>query len=226
MNELLFFSEILLLIFFLLISLKLGKYALITFVTLQTILANLFVTKQMELFSLTVTCSDVYVVSAIFGLNLIQEYFGKKEAQKTIYLSFLFLLLFMVVAKLHVLYLPSISDFTQSSFVTIFSHTSRIIFASMAVFFLAQWFDLWIYDFLKKKSGQTDLILKMGVATLLSQLLDTLLFSFLGLYGIVNHIFDVILLSFLIKSITIVSSSLFMIMVNKFFKIKREDELL
>jgi queuosine precursor transporter len=226
MNEILFFSEIAILVFFLLLSLKLGKYALITFVSLQTIFANLFVTKQMELFSLTVTCSDVYVVSAIFGLNLLQEYFGKKEAKKAIYVSFIFLVLFMILVKMHLLYIPSSSDYTQSSFLTIFSHIPRIVFASVTVFFLVQWLDLFFYDFLKKRVGQSSLVLRMGFSSILSQIVDSLLFSFLGLYGIVDHIWDVIFFSFLVKLLTIASWSGFMIVLNKIFKLKRQDELL
>lgn len=223
MNELLFFSEIAILIVFLLFSLKLGKTALALFVVLQTIFANLFVTKQMELFSLTVTCSDVYVVSAIFGLNLIQEYFGKKEAQKVIYLSFFFLALFMVLAKIHLLYQPSVKDSTHGAFITIFSNTPRIVVASILTFFIVQWFDLFFYGFLKARYKQNSIIFRMGFSSVISQILDTLLFSFLGLYKIVDSIYDIIILSSIIKLLTIVSSGSFMFFLKKFFNLKENE---
>lgn len=226
MNEFLFFLHIFILIVFLFVSAKIGKSALIIFVCLQTVLANLFVTKQMDFFSFTVTCSDVYVVSAIFGLNLLQEYFGKEEAKKTIYYSFIFLLLFMIVAKIHVLYTPAPVDTTQSSFVKIFESTPRIILASIFVFFLVQWFDLLFYGLLKKRYNKDSLIFRMVSSSVLSQFLDTVLFSFLGLYGIVDKIFDVIVLSFSVKFITIISCGLFIAFTNKLLKLKKEDELL
>jgi len=226
MNELLFFLHVFILIIFLLVSVKIGKEALVVFVCLQTILANLFVTKQIELFSFTVTCSDVYVVSAIFGLNLLQEYFGKKEAQKTIYYSLMFLLLFMVVAKIHVLYMPSIVDTTQNSFYKIFESTPRIIIASIAVFFVVQWFDMFLYSALKKRYNKNTLLIRMLTSSVLSQFIDTVLFSFLGLYLIVDKIFDVILVSFSVKLITIISCSFFIGFTNKLLRVKKADELL
>lgn len=223
MNEILFFLHVFILIVFLLIATKISKEALIVFICLQTILANLFVTKQMELFSFTVTCSDVYVVSAIFGLNLLQEYFGRKEAQKTIYYSLIFLVLFMVVAKVHVLYLPSAVDSTQSSFNKIFESTPRIILASIAVFFTVQWFDMFLYGVLKRKFHKNTLLVRMLTSSVLSQFIDTVLFSFLGLYLIVDKIFDVILVSFTVKLITIISCSCFIGLVNKLLKMKKDD---
>lgn len=225
MNELLFFIHICLLIFFLIFSLKLGKEALTIFVCTQTIFANLFVVKQMELFSLTVTCSDVYAVAAIFGMNLLQEYFGKKSAQKTINLSFVFLLLFLFVSKLHLLYHPALVDRTQASFKTIFENIPRIVFASLAVFFLVQWFDLVFYGFLKKKFKENSIIFRLGASSILSQLIDTLLFSFFGLYMIVENIVHVMIISFFVKLLTVVSCSIFMGLVSKFIKIEKKDEV-
>lgn len=226
MNEFLFFFHIIILIVFLIVSAKFGKPSLMVFVCLQTILANLFVTKQIELFSFTVTCSDVYVVSAIFGLNLLQEYFGKAEAKKTIYYSFIFLILFMIVAKVHVLYTPSVVDKTQSSFEKIFEFTPRIILASIFVFFLVQWFDLFFYGFLKNRCNKDSLVFRMVSSSALSQFLDTVLFSFLGLYKIVDKIFDVIVVSFSVKFVTIISCGLFIGITSKLLKLKKENELL
>lgn len=227
MNEILFFSQIIILISFLMVSLKLGKNALIVFVCMQTVFANLFVTKQIELFSLTVTCSDVYAVSAIFGLNLLQEYFEKKEAKKTIYLSFVFLSFFMIVAKMHLLYLPSSVDKTHNAFFIILSHAPRIILASISVFFLVQWIDYYVYGFFKKRYGARSLIFRLGLTSIFTQFIDTFLFSFLGLFNIVENIWDVIFLSFFIKTVTILSSSFFIAAITKFsnFKIKHVEKL-
>jgi uncharacterized integral membrane protein (TIGR00697 family) len=167
----------------------------------------------------------VYAVSAILGLNLLQENFGKKEAKKATYMSFVFLLLFMVVAKMHLLYTPSFSDQTQSSFLTIFSNTPRIVIASLSVFFLVQRFDVGFYGFLKKRFKNNSFLFRVATSSLLSQLLDTVLFSFLGLYNIVDNILDVMIVSFCIKTVTILSSGLFIFFTKKAFKFKGEKEL-
>lgn len=213
MNELLFLTHILLVVGFVLISLRLGKGALIALIAIQGILANVFVVKQMSLFGFAVTCSDVFAIGAILSLNLLQEYFGKESARQAITVSFLSLLFFACMAQVHLLYAPTSFDATQSAFQTIFSSTPRIVFASIAVFYLVQQIDLRLFSLLKGKFP-----LRVAISLLASQLLDTVLFSFLGLYGLVEALFDVILVSFLIKCLIIAASAPFVVFSKKLVK--------
>jgi uncharacterized integral membrane protein (TIGR00697 family) len=223
MNEILFFAHIVVLLIFLLFSLKLGKNSLITFVSLQTIFANLFVTKQIAFFGFNITCSDMYTVSAIFGLNLLQEYFGKDEAKKAVSISFIALLLFMIVAQIHLFYSPSLFDKTQSSFENIFSNSLRIILSSIVVFFISQKFDIWFYGFLKKRFQERSFLIRMGTSALCSQFLDTALFSLVGLWGVVGKVFDIILISFIVKAVTILCASFFIGFTKKLHKKIQND---
>ena len=59
MNEALFFVQVIVVMLFALIALRIGKEALTVWVVLQALLANLFVMKQMSFFGFEVTCSDV-----------------------------------------------------------------------------------------------------------------------------------------------------------------------
>ena len=76
MNEFVFFLHIFVVATFALGACRLGKEMLVAWIGLQAVLANLFVLKQMKLFWLDVTCSDVYAVGAFLSLNLLQEYYG------------------------------------------------------------------------------------------------------------------------------------------------------
>ena len=82
MNECIFLLHVALVIGFALGALRLGKEALTAWVALQAVLANLFVIKQMTFLGFTVTCSDVFAIGSIAGLNLVQEFFGKESARK------------------------------------------------------------------------------------------------------------------------------------------------
>ena len=135
MNELLFLTSILINICFLAIALKISKEALICLICFYALIANLFVVKQITLFGFHVTASDAFSISSILGLNLLQEHFSKKDAEKTIYASFLILLLFVILSKVHLLFIPNVFDVTHKAFKTIFSHSTRIIFSSILVFF-------------------------------------------------------------------------------------------
>ena len=78
MNELFFLLHIITIVAFALGALYIGKNALIVLVAMQSVLANLFVIKQMTFLGFNVTCADVFAVGTILTLNLLQEYYGEK----------------------------------------------------------------------------------------------------------------------------------------------------
>lgn len=203
MNEILFFTQTLLIIGFVLGALKLGKSALTTWVVVQALIANIFVLKQIALLGFNVTASDAFAIGSLVGLNLLQEYFGKEEAQKTTLICFFFMLFFALVSQMHLLYQPSSYDTTQAAFLAILSSSPRLLVASMSVFFIVQQMDIRFFAFLKKTFPQLSFASRIAMALALSQLVDTVLFSFAGLYGIVASILDIILVSLLVKFIVI-----------------------
>lgn len=207
MNEFLFLSHIFLVIGFVLGALRLGAHALSALIVLQAILANLFVVKQIDLLGFSVTCSDVFAVGGILGLNLLQEYFGKEAALRAIKISFLGMIFFILMAQMHLWYFPSAQDTTHGAFALILGSTPRIVIASVAVYFFVQKLDVVLFSSLKKLWPQGKLSLRIGISLVLTQCIDTVLFSFLGLYGLVASLFDVIVMSFTIKCLIIACSA-------------------
>ena len=67
MNEIIFTFHVVVIAAGSLFALFLGKEALACFIGLLGILSNLFVTKQIVLFGLTVTSSDAFAVGGIFS---------------------------------------------------------------------------------------------------------------------------------------------------------------
>jgi uncharacterized integral membrane protein (TIGR00697 family) len=219
MNEALFFIHALVVITFILTSLRYGNsYSLITLVAVQAILANLFVVKQMEMFGMIVTCSDVYSIGCILSLNLLQEYYGKDLAKVAIRISFFGLIFFTLMSQFHLWYIPSLSDLTQSSFQTIFDSTPRITLASIAVFYVVMKLDVTLFSWLKNQFSGNSFSQRVGISLILSQLLDTILFSFVGLYGLVESVFDIIVISFFVKCIMIVCSTSMVALTKKLVK--------
>ncbi|MFI5334373.1 MAG: queuosine precursor transporter [Chlamydiales bacterium] len=203
MNELLFSFHIFLVLGFAWGALKLGREALISWIALQAILANLFVIKQIELFGLGVTCSDVYAIGSMLGLNLLQEYFGKESATRATWISFFLMIFFAIMSGAHLLYLPSARDTSHPSFLAVLSQTPRLLLASLCTFFVVQRVDVHLFHLFQKLLPHSSLALRTGITLTLSQLLDTALFSFLGLYGIVSSVGTLLLFSFLIKLLII-----------------------
>lgn len=202
-NEIFFLAQIILVVGFSLGAVRLGAHALIALIALQGVLANLFVVKQMSLFGLVVTCSDVFAIGSILGLNLLQEHFGKKEAQKAIQISFITLVFFVFVSQIHLLYAPASVDRTHEAFVSILESAPRIVLASIFVYYLVQKIDVALFGRLKGWFGGRRLGLRMGISLVFTQWIDTVLFSFLGLFGLVESIFSVIAVSFAVKCLVI-----------------------
>lgn len=203
MNEFIFFTQTLLIVCFALGALKLGQSTLIAWVAVQALIANLFVLKQIPLFGFDVTASDAFAIGSLLGLNFLQEHFGQEEARKATWICFFFMLFFALVSQLHLLYQPSLDDTTQPAFVAILSASPRLLAASMSVFFLVQQIDILFFAFLKKTFSKWNFAFRAAIALIVSQFLDTVLFSFAGLYGIVTSVTDIIVLSFMIKLIVI-----------------------
>lgn len=198
-NELLFFLLALCIGISSLWALYLGKEALIAFICIQCILANLFVIKQITLFGLTATPADAYSIGVVLGLNLLQEYFGKEITKKAITINFFFLVLYVIVSQLHLLFVPTVYDTTQEHFMALLGLMPRIVIASLTTYFIVQQIDCALYGLLKNWYQERHLVARNYVSILLCQLIDTVLFSYLGLYGVVENIGQIIIVSYAIK---------------------------
>jgi len=209
MNEFIFLLHTIVISSFALISLKLGRSALVSFISIQCILANLFVVKQTTLFGLTATCADAFTIGSVLGLNLLQEYHGKIQARKAIWISFFFLVFYALVAHIHIQYLPSASDTMHSHFFPILTFMPRIVVASFTAYLIVQHLDSLLYGYLQQYFQGRYLVLRNYTSIAICQLLDTILFSLLGLYGIVDNIMQVMLISYIIKLVTIVLATPF-----------------
>jgi queuosine precursor transporter len=198
-------------------------------------LANIFVLKQISLFSLDVTCSDALMIGSCSALNLLRAFFGRKEAQKATVLSFCTLCLFAVLSQIHLLYVPSPQDNTQTSFIHLLAPSPRIFAASLLTYVLVQQIDLYLFQKMslsstpnllsfelwkrakgsKAHSAIPSLARRNAVCLLCSQAVDTVLFTFLGLYGVIAPITDMMLMSFLIKIIIIFSFTPFIALAKR-----------
>lgn len=107
------------------------------------------------------------------------------------------------MAQIHLFYYPSPFDTSQSSFDAILSPSPRLLAASLCVFWIVQQIDLRLFGYLKQRYQRISLSLRNAFSLSATQFLDTLLFSIFGLWGIVAHLSDIILVSFLIKLIVI-----------------------
>ncbi|NGX54432.1 MAG: hypothetical protein KR126chlam2_00042 [Chlamydiae bacterium] len=198
-----------------LFALRIGREALVAWLALLIVAVNLFVLKQITLFGLSVTCSDALAVGYLLGLNLIQEFFGQKFARKTVWTTFFISISFLCLSLIHLAYHPNGFDTTHSHFLALFTPMPRIIFASLFTFLLVQFFNITLFSWL---TSRTSFAGRTLISLLASMVLDTLLFSFLGLYGIAANLLHVILFSLAVKSLAGLLSAPFVLLSKRVIK--------
>ncbi len=222
MNESLFAVHSLFLVGVVTLALKFGKQALVITFCLLALLANLFVTKQIEFFYWTVTCSDAYEIGCFLSLCYIQTYFGEKLATKAVWLCFFTLGLFSLVSILHLAYIPSEHDVMHESYKNILSSSPRIMLSSILVCFFSQKLCLKLQSYAKKlKTIPQTLSIFLAIA--ISQAIDTLSFSFLGLYGLMHNLLHIMLISYMIKILCLACMSPVIKLSQKYLKVPQES---
>ena len=183
------------------------KELLVSLVCIMAILSNLFVVKQINLLGYDVTCTDVFAVGISLGLNLIQEFYGKSLARRTIWISFVCLVFYLCMSLFHLSYIPNQYDSTSQAFKNILYFTPRFVGASLISYFVSQYFELSFFGFLKRFFENKFFLVRNYTSILLAQLIDTVLFSLLGMYNIAGNLFHIIIISYTIKVIVIIFST-------------------
>lgn len=179
---------------------RLGQEALMTLAVLLALFANFFVLKQIDLLSWTVTCSDAYVIGHLMSLQLLLQLHGTKSAQKAVMLSFAAMLIFSLFSQLHLGFEASPFDTTQKAYTKLLGVAPRLLAASLATFYCVQRLDLFLFGKLSTKLSWRACSL---ICLVISQGFDTLMFTLLGLYGVVESWVSIFWMSFSVKCVVI-----------------------
>lgn len=166
-----------------------GKTGLYCLSALASVLANIEVLILIRAFGMEQTLGNVLFAVTFLITDILSECEGKKEANKAVWIGMFSSLFFLLISQSWMLYLPSSEDWAMPSITAIFSNTPRMVIASFAVYAVSQTFDVWLYhkwwEFTKKKFGDKRkfLWLRNNGSTLVSQLLNTLLFTLFAFMG-------------------------------------------
>lgn len=166
-----------------------GKKGLLAFNVLATLLANIEVLILVRAFGVEMTLGNVLFASTFLITDILSENHSRKDANKAVIISTLCSVIFIVISQSWLLYTPSVNDWASGAFRTIFSSTPRIVCASLAVYLLSQLTDVWLYhkwwEWCKKYFGdeKKGLWIRNNGSTMISQLINTFLYTFLAFYG-------------------------------------------
>ena len=166
-----------------------GKQGLYGWTVLATIAANIEVLILVDAFGMEQTLGNVLFASTFLVTDILSESYGKKAAQRAVNIGILTSLSFIVISQSWMLYVPSPNDFISPSIEAVFQNTPRMMLVSLVVYAITQRFDVWLYhawwDFTNKRWGDPHrfLWLRNNGSTLVSQLLNTLLFTLGAFWG-------------------------------------------
>lgn len=181
MNELLFFGFVFLLMVVNLFAFKKGLTYMYILIAIYTLMMNIFVMKQFNLFGLAVTGGNA-LYGAIFLLtDLLSEHHGEKHAIKSVKIGFGVMVMFVIFTQVLILFTPNQYDYANESIHTLFAVTPRILVGSLMAYFVAQRLDIFIYQKIKTLTKGKYLFLRNNGSTFISQLVDTLIFTSVGL---------------------------------------------
>ncbi|WP_088006308.1 queuosine precursor transporter [Indiicoccus explosivorum] len=161
-----------------------GRTGLFAWVAISTILANIQVTKTIEIIGLTATLGNSLYASTFLATDILNEKYGRKDAQKAVWLGFSSLVIMMIAMQFALQFQPAESDFAQGALATIFGLIPRIALGSMIAYIASQLLDVHIFTLLKKLFPKdSQFWIRNNGSTMISQLLDTLIFTVIAFYG-------------------------------------------
>lgn len=166
-----------------------GKTGLYCCTVFATITANIEVLLMVEAFGMEQTLGNILFASTFLVTDILSENEGKKEAKTAVNIGIAVSLGFILVSQSWLLYTPAQSDWARESFEAIFSNTPRLMLVSLIVYAICQRFDVWAYHkwwaLTEKKCGDKArfLWIRNNGSTILSQILNTLLYTFGAFWG-------------------------------------------
>lgn len=163
-----------------------GKYGLYTAVVLGIILGNLQGGKVSELeffgYSFTVSMGAILYSGIYFATDVLNEKYGKTEANRAVMLGFVANVAVMITLVLSVQFKPSTITGSalevHNAISTLAGYSPAFVIGSLTAYLVSQTFDVWFFHKIRSYTGESKLWLRNNLSTITSQLLDTMIYQF------------------------------------------------
>ena len=160
-----------------------GKYGLLAWVPLASILANIMTAKTVDMLGLSSTMGTVLFASTFLATDILTENYNFKLARKAVFMGMFGTLFYIISSQIAIRYIPSAFDYAHDSMVTIFSLSLRISISSIIMYFIANMADVYIYDKLREKMSGRYMWLRNNVSTILCNCLENFFFMLMAFIG-------------------------------------------
>ncbi len=114
--------------------------------------------------------------------DVIGEVFGTRRAFLVVWLGFAANLLVVLLSQIAMRLPPAPGYLQQEALESVLGAVPLIVLASLAAYLLAQLHDVWAYEFWRQRTGGKHLWLRNNMSTIVSQLIDSLVFNGIAFY--------------------------------------------
>ncbi len=179
----------------------LGKEGLIGLIVTEIILSNILVMKLVNLFGITSTLGNITYATIFFATDIISERHGKTEAQRAVWIGFAASVISLVIVVFGLLMRPAPEDTANLHLRGLFHFYPRVLAASWIAYIISQNHDVWAFHFWKKKTKGRYLWLRNNASTMVSQLLDSVIFVSVAFLGVLpwSVFIQVLLTTYFVK---------------------------
>lgn len=187
-----------------------GKTGLYMWTVIATISANIEVLILVDAFGMEQTLGNVLFASTFLATDILSETEGKAYANKAVRIGIVVSIVFILISQSWFLYEPNGSDWAMPAIRSVFSNTPRLMLVSISVYGIVQVFDVFAYHAIWKHTtkllgdSKKGLWIRNNGSTLVSQLMNTILFTFGAFAGVhsLATLFNICISSYVIYIIT------------------------
>ena len=170
-----------------------GRQGLLACIVLAILLSNLQGPKLTTILGLQTSLGVIFYSGIFFATDLLSEKYGRMQANRAVIIGFAVSVIAVLMLSIALEFQPTtdpetaaMSSDIQNSFATILNFTPRFVFGSLLAYLISQTFDVWFFHFIKKRTHGRHLWLRNNLSTMSSQIIDTLIYSLVVWWGVVE----------------------------------------
>ncbi|NIO09729.1 MAG: queuosine precursor transporter [Deltaproteobacteria bacterium] len=170
-----------------------GKMGLYASVVLSILLANLQGPKLIIILGMQTSMGVIIYSGIYFATDMLSEKYGKREANRAVMIGFLVSCIILLMISISLMYQPSTDPETggfsravHEAFATLFDYTPRFVLGSLAAYYISQHLDVFLFHAIRARTGVRHLWLRNNGSTMVSQGADTLIYSLVVWWGLVD----------------------------------------
>jgi len=140
--------------------------------------------KVINVFGLTASATVLAYPITFLMTDIVSEIWGRKAANRLVLAGFVALVLGYISIQVAIIWPAAPFWQQQPEFQRLFGVSLRIIIGGLLAYLLSQFHDVWAFHFWKKATKGRWLFVRNNLSTLVSQLIDTIVFVVIAFAGI------------------------------------------